>query len=293
MADFDLSSYPLPQAIEEISVEAIVDGHTARFVEEWNALRAERPELDLPEFNTTALESEETSILFETTSFRELLLRVRINEAVRANLLAFATGADLDHLAAFYGVVRMVGELDARLRVRVILEIRGRSTGGTAPRYEAVAMAASIRVKSARAYRLGRDPTVHVAIFAEDNEGVADAELLDTVRGALNAPAVRMVNDVLLVASAVFEVVNVSAQVWLLPTASDALVPELAAYLKQSWIETSSLGFDLTTSWIIGRLMASGVQRASVIAPAADVIAEPFRAISIGSVALQNMGRDF
>lgn len=293
MADFDLASYPKPEAIEEVSVELIIEGHKARFQEEWEALRAERPELNLPAFNTAGLASEETSILFEATSYRELLLRIRVNEAVRANLLAFATGADLDHLAAFYGVVRMVGEADARLRVRTILEIRGRSTGGTAPRYEAVAMAASIRVRSARAYRTGRDPTVHVAIYAEDNAGLADDALLGTVRQALNAPDVRMVNDIILVASAVFRVVDVAAEVWLLPTASDAVLPIIAAAVKTKWSTTSTLGFDLTTSWLIAALMQSGVQRVRLISPEGDVVADPFRAVSIGTVALANMGRDF
>lgn len=293
MVDFDLASYPKPEAIEEVSVEAISAGHKARFLEEWEALRAERPELSLPEFNTAGLESEETSVIFGATAQRELLLRIRVNEAVRANLLAFATGADLDHLAAFYGVVRMLGETDARLRLRTILEIRGRSTGGTAPRYEAVAMAASIRVRSARAYRAGRDPTVHVAIYAEDNEGLADEALLATVRESLNAPDVRMVNDTILVASAVFQIVDVAADIWLLPTASDAVVPLVAGSLKAAWSATSTLGFDLTTSWLISRLMQSGVQRVRLVSPDDDVVADPFRAVSIGAVVLTNMGRDF
>jgi phage-related baseplate assembly protein len=293
MADFDLASYPKPEAIEEVSAEVIIAGHKARFLEEWEALRAERPDLNLPAFNTAGLESEETSALFGATSYRELLLRIRVNEAVRANLLAFATGADLDHLAAFYGVVRMVGEADARLRVRTILEIRGRSTGGTAPRYEAVAMASSIRVRSARAYRAGRDPTVHVAIYAEDNAGLADEPLLATVRQALSAPDVRMVNDIILVASAVFQVVNVAAEVWLLPTASDAVLPVIAAAVKTKWSATSSLGFDLTSSWLIAALMQSGIQRVRLVTPESDVAADPFRAVSIGTVTLTNMGRDF
>lgn len=297
MADFDLASYPPPQAIEELSVETIIDGHISRFLTEWDALRAERPELSLPDFNTTALESEETRVLFEATAYRELLLRVRVNEAVRANLLAFATGADLDHLAAFYDVVRMTDgetvETDARLRLRVILEIRGRSTGGTAPRYQAVAMRASLRVANAAVYREGRDPTVHVAVYATDNAGVADGSLLATVTAALNDPAVRMVNDTISVRAAVFTVVDIAADVWLLPETPDSALVALESSLRASWAAETGLGFDLVHAWIGARLMRPGIQRVAVTAPAADVIAPPYQAISLGTVALTNKGRDF
>lgn len=293
MADFDLSSYPPPEAVEQISTDQIIEAHVARFVAEWEAFRAERPDLSLPEYNAQALESDVPRVLFGATSYRELLLRVRINEAVRANLLAYATGSDLDHLAAFYDVARLGGEEDARLRVRVILALRGRSTGGTAARYESIAMSASIRVRSVKVYRVGRDPTVRVAVYAADNGGIADEALLSIVAGALNDPAVKMVNDTISVQSAVFQVVDIEANVWLLPTAAETLIPALAVSIRAAWATESSLGFDLTKSWITAKLMQSGVYRVDIVAPAASVVADPFRAISIGAVTLHNAGRDF
>jgi phage-related baseplate assembly protein len=297
MAEFDFTTYPPPQAIEEIDADLIVSGHIAAFIREWDVMRAERPELNLPPFNAEQLESEETRVLFEATSYRELLMRVRVNESVRANLLAFATGADLDHLAAFYGVVRMVSgttrESDARLRLRVILEIQGRSTGGTAPRYRARAMASSLRVDNVEVYREGRNPTVHVAVFSTDNDGLADASLLSTVRAAVEAPDVRMVNDTLAVRAAVFEVVNIAADVWLLPSTPDTAIEALATGLRQAWADESGLGFDLNRAWIIARLMRGGVQKAEVAQPGSDVVALPYRAISLGTITLTNRGRGY
>ena len=54
-----------------------------------------------------------------------MLLRNRINIAARGQLLAYAAGTDLDHLAAFYGVERLAGEGDERLRLRIQLRIKG------------------------------------------------------------------------------------------------------------------------------------------------------------------------
>ena len=285
MADgtfFDLSSFPPPQAIEALDFEALL----ARFKAD---MSARMPDIA----PTLALESEPITKLGEAHSYVETLVRARVNDAVRANLLAFAKGSDLDHLAVFYDVFRMTGESDERLQLRVILNIQGRSTGGTAPRYRAKALEASLRVANAMVYRRGTDPTIHVAVYAADSGGAADAALLAQVEAALNADNVRMVNDTIEVRSAVFEVVNVAARVWLLPGAPDTLIDVLPQTLRDKWAAETGLGFDLTHAWLTARLMVPGVQRVEVTAPAADVIAPPERAISIGAITLTHMGRDY
>ena len=79
--------------------------------------------------------------MLEAAAYRETLLRARVNDAARANLLSFAATTDLDHLAGFYDVVRLDGETDAALRERVVLAIQGRSAAGPEERYAAVARA--------------------------------------------------------------------------------------------------------------------------------------------------------
>jgi len=55
-------------------------------------------------------ESDDVMTMIETDSYEEMLLRTRINNAVKARLLAFAKGSDLDHLGVtYYGVVRLEG----------------------------------------------------------------------------------------------------------------------------------------------------------------------------------------
>lgn len=48
-----------------------------------------------------------------------MLLRQRVNEAARAVMVAYAVGGDLEQIGANYGVGRLPGETDTRLRHRV------------------------------------------------------------------------------------------------------------------------------------------------------------------------------
>ncbi|MGE8942702.1 baseplate assembly protein [Leptospira interrogans] len=279
---FDLSSFPPPEAIEELGFATLFSAFKTNMI------------FRMPEISPVlALESEPMTKLGQTYCYLETLTRARVNDAVRANLLAFAAGSDLDHLAVFYDVVRLVGESDAALRRRTILTIQGRSTGGTVPRYRAIALGASVRVADAIVYRIGTDPTIHVAVYATDNDGLADAPLLDAVRNALANPASRMVNDTILVSSAVFQVVNVAANVWLLPEAPDALLDVLPTTLRDRWLAETGLGFDLTHSWLTARLMVPGIQRVDITSPAENVVAPPERVVSIGTITLTNMGRAY
>lgn len=278
----DLSSLAKPGVIETVDYESIVslmrDDMVARF-----------PAI----VGVIDLESEPARKLIEVFAYREMLLRARVNDAARANLLAFALGSDLDHLAAFYDVVRLPFEADDRLRARVVLAIRGRSTGGTEPRYRYVALSADIRVADAVVWRDGTSPVVRCAIYSTDNNGVPDAALLQAVREHMTASDVRMVNDTIVVTAAVQKVQNVTAALTLLPNTSETLVTEIASSLQSSWLAERGLGYDLTLSWLTAKLMRYGVYKVDITLPAADVIASPIEAISIGTVTLSVAGRDF
>ncbi len=287
----DLSTLPVPRVIEEVDFEAIVDRQVTKFKERWALTRAAHPELALPDYDVQMLETDPAVILNEAESFREILLRARINDAARANLLVFAAGTDLDHLAAFYGVERIAGEPDVRLRQRVVLAIQGRSTGGTVPRYKYVAMTASLQVADVKVYPIGRGPEVHVAVYSAAGDGVASPQLLALVSAALNDQAVRMVNDVIVVASAVQTVVNLAADVWLLPDTDEQVIEQMEAALRSGWALERALGRDLVQAWWVSRLMIGGVHKVAPLAPAGDVIANPYEAISIGTVDLQLKGR--
>ena len=281
----ELANLPLPVIIEQISYEARYAAFRTQLVALFAAAGID--------YDVEDLETDPAQILLQTASYSDLMLRQRINEAIRANLLAFANGSDLDHLAQFYDVERLTGEADPALRVRVVLAIRGRSTGGTEPRYRSAALGADPRVADAAVYTVGRDPTVHVAVFSTDNAGVADAELLAKVDAALQAPAVRMVNDRIVVAAASRVAMPVTANVWLLPETSAAIVEQMKAKLTAAWTAQMGLGRDVTRSWLIANLMIDGVQKVEILAPIADAVVPFNQAAALGLITLNTIGRAY
>lgn len=55
-------------------------------------------------------ESDDLMTMLEASAYEEMLLRTRINNAAKAQLLAFAKGSDLDHIGSTrYGVLRLEG----------------------------------------------------------------------------------------------------------------------------------------------------------------------------------------
>lgn len=281
----ELANLPAPVVINELSHEASSDLFIARLKAEFDAVGID--------YDVDMLETDPGVVLMQVAAYIDVNLRQRINEAIRANLLAFAYGGDLDHLAQFYDVARLPGENDEKLRVRVVLAIRGRSTGGTEPRYRAVALGADPRVADAAVYTVGKDPTVHVAVFSTDNSGVADPALLAKVDAALQNPAVRMVNDKIVVAGASRLHTNVTANVWLLPETSVAILDQMRAALVSAWNEAIVLGRDVTRSWLTAKLMLEGVQKVEIVAPASDVVMPFNQAAALGTLTLVNQGRAY
>ena len=284
----ELNGLPEPEIIETLDAEAIILRMRDELVSLFPLIE---PVIDL--------ESEPSRKLIETFAFAETIIRGRINDALRSNLLAYAQGTDLDNLAAFYDITRMVDaetsviETDDRFRERVVLAIRGRSTGGTEPRYRSIAMEADLNVREALAYTLGKDPTVYVSIFSVDNSGVPTPELIDVVQAALNASHVRMVNDQIVVVSAVEATIDIVAKVWLLPGADNEVIDNLPSTIAGLWDEANDLGLDMTISWLTAKMMQPGVQRVEIVSPSSDVIVDPNKALLIGAVNIQDQGRDF
>lgn len=281
----ELASLPPPTLIEELSYAARLAEFRSLLVGIFVAAGID--------YDVADLETDPAQILLQVGTYQDLLLRQRINEAVRANLLAFAVGGDLDHLAQFYDVGRLSGETDEALRRRIVLAIRGRSTGGTEPRYRSIALGADPRVADAAVYTVGRDPTVHVAIFSTDNAGVADLALIAAVNAALQAAAVRMVNDTIVVSGASRSLTPIVANVWLLPETSATILAQMQTSLTQAWASGIGLGRDVTRSWLISKLMLDGVQRVEIVSPATDVVMPFNEAAALGAITLNNMGRAY
>jgi phage-related baseplate assembly protein len=197
----------------------------------------------------------------------------------------------LDHRAAEYDVVRLPGETDERLRTRTWLTIAGRSPGGTEERYKAIALGVSLDVAETEIYRNGLGPQLEMAVLATNNNGVPDQALLDAVSDAVNVKKVALVGDTIRVVSAVKVEVNVTLDVWLLPTGDAALLDRLPGVILEAWAAESGIGFDLNPGWLTARALLAGVSRVVPTNPTEPIVAAKHEAISIQSVTIKDRGR--
>ena len=257
----DLTQLPPPEVVENLDFETILQVHRAD-------LLARYPEAAA----VIDLESEPLNKLLQSHAYRELLYRQRVNEAARAHLLAFATGADLDHKAAFYGLTRLAGESDERLRARVQLRIKSLAGNGTREAYELTAMTASQNVRDARATQPfpGR---VHLLLWCHD---AAQAEAtLATVLAAINADDGRPLGVPVTVALARARAINITAAIEREAGAPADLAQRLVVTLADALAAYARLGRDVPRSWITARLHTAQVASVRFPDPAAPAESTP------------------
>ena len=188
----NLSSLPDPAIIETLSFQSIFndlkDDFSTRFSE-----------------YTALVESDPAIKLLEVAAQREVILRQRVNDAFKATLLAFAAGADLDQLAAFYGLTRLTDETDATLRERTINRIQGSSTAGGAAWYRYQALTANNGVRDARVTSpaagevqvalLSKEKTNLLALGTSTSQLSADMVSLATFYGVSTGGSTGITND--------------------------------------------------------------------------------------------------
>lgn len=237
-----------------------------------------------------ALESEPVTKLLETATYLEILLRARINDAARANLLLYATDKDLDRLADFYGLVRLIAEKDMAFRARIILRIRASSTAGPAVHYRYHALSASPNISDVY-IDSPRAGLITIAVIGKD--GIDPSVLVDTVTDYINRPDIKVLTDTLQVKAATVKNITVDATIYMLPDTSTAVFDGLAAHLQSAVGSQLGLGRDLTKSWLIHTLHVAGVQRVVLNNPTTDIIIGNDQAARIDTVNLTLGGRDY
>ncbi|PJT19915.1 baseplate J protein [Ochrobactrum sp. 30A/1000/2015] len=285
MSTFDFSTLPPPEVIKTFYFEAILAERMADL-----RLRLADAGID---YDVGHLETDILKVVHLADSMREVTLRTAINDAAMANLLAFALGGDLDHLAHFYDVERLVGETDNALRDRTVLAIKARSPGGSEWWYAAAAKRADVRIRSVKVYREAFWPIIHIAVLSSASGGIPDQAMLDAVTAEVMSDRVRLLNDTLIVEPAVATGTDIDADIWLLPDAAFGLMDVLPEILRQAWQAEAGIGFDLEPSWIEARLHVAGVKRVHVRSPSAPVIASAGVALTPGAIKLNYMGRDY
>lgn len=281
MTTLDHGTLPPPDIVEALDYETLYAARRARLIELY-------PEDQREAITATlALESEPITKLLQESAYRELLLRQRINEAARANLIQYATGADLDQLAAFYELVRLPDEPDERFRLRLQLAIAALAGNGTAQHYRGRALGASQDVVDA-AVMQPRPGAVHVAVWLAD--GADEAAVLALVDAALTDPARKVLGVVVTASVARRRVVDITARVRRTAAAPVDLAARLAAEFAGVFNAAAALGAAIPRSWLIARLHVEGVAAVELLAPTADVALEPDEYPAAGAVVILDGG---
>ena len=265
----DLSMLPPPSIIEELDFEALLAARRADLVERYPAAA-----------DVIVLESEPLNKLLEESAYRELILRQRINEAARGVMLAFAGGADLQHLAALFGVQQQAGEADDALRLRTQQSLYRLSVAGPTEAYASHARAAAPYIKDV-AVTSPTPGTVLLTLLSAIGNGAASSEQITAVNAALSADTVRPICDTVLVQSAAIIDYGVEAVLETLGGPSAEAVRAAAQEAAERYVrDAHQIGNAVTRSGLYAALRQPGVTRVTLITPAqpagdSDILVQP------------------
>ncbi|TIH12742.1 baseplate assembly protein [Marinifilum sp. JC120] len=272
----DMSKVPVPDAVEVLDVETIIQETIADY-------RAEYPEY------TAVLESDPIMALLQTVAYRAINHRQRVNDGVRACMVATALGADLDNLGALAPVVRKMldpGDPDAsppvaptyekddEFRARVQLAPESFSVAGPSGGYEFYALTVpAVRGAAALGPEDGTEAGhVDVYVLSREGNGVPDSEILTAVDSVVNDREIRPLTDHVTIKAAEIVDYSVEARLYIQSGPAPAAVVETARKAVSEFVTARHvLGGAVSLSGIYAALHVEGVARVELISPVADI----------------------
>ncbi|HII3737127.1 baseplate assembly protein [Pasteurella multocida] len=277
----DLSKLEKPKVIEDLSFENLLAQRKKAFIELYS--EEERPFWQA----RLALESEPITKLLQENCYLQMLERQRINNAAHATMLAYATGADLDVIAANFNVERLliqaenndvtpkipaIYEDDTALRLRAQLAFEGLSVAG--PRSAYVFHALSSHPQVADVSVVSPQPAnVTITILSREERGTASEDVLNAVRKHLNDENIRPIGDRVTVQSATIQEYKITAKLHIYRGPEYEPIKQTALQnLKKYTEEKHRLGRDISLSGIYAALHIEGVQRVELTQPTQDIV---------------------
>lgn len=270
----DLSALPFPDVLATLDFEA-----------ELAACKADLISRDPALASVLGFESEPLVKLLQTFAYRLLLKTGEINRQAKALMLAYAAGADLDHIAATRGVYRLqiqpenplatppteaVYESDDALRYRVQLAPE-KAAAGSEGCYLYWALGADGDVRN-----IGLDtPTPgFVDVWVQSHShAVAPQALLDAVTTALTPQERRPFTDHVSVKAATPVDWQLDATLILFPGFDTDVVLTNASAAADRYIAlVNGLGYDVVPSGLYAALHQQGVQRVLLNSPIAQLV---------------------
>lgn len=301
MATIDLSQLPAPNVVEVLDYESVLSERKTTLLSLCDESQRDAVA------RTLQLESEPLTKLLEESAYREIIWRQRVNKAARANMLAYATGSDLDNLGANYNILRLVIaptdetvippvpailESDSDFRVRIQQAFEGLSVAGSVGSYQFHGRSADGRVADVSV--VSPSPaSVTISVLSREGNGAASQELTDIVYLALNAEDVRPVADRVTVQSAKIVTYEINAVLYLYPGPEVEPVRQAAEDKLKAYISAQHrLGRDIRRSAIYAALHVEGVQRVELAQPVADIVLDETQASYCSDYTLTVGGAD-
>ncbi|MDE8034641.1 baseplate J/gp47 family protein [Actinobacillus equuli subsp. equuli] len=277
----DLSKLPAPQVLEELDYEQLLAERKAKFIsfypDEEQPIIAARLEL----------ESEPIVKLLEENCYLQLLERQRINNAAKATMLAYATGTDLDVIAANFNVQRLVIqeedlsatppqleilESDEDFRLRIQLKFESLSSAGPRKAYSFYALSADGKIGDVSIY--SPEPAhVDVILLNRQGKGEVTQEIINKVANILNDEEIRPIADRVSVKSVAVVDYQIEATLYLFKgPQTEPIKQEAQANINKLINKNKRIGRDITQSAIHHALKVEGVQNVKINKPSADIV---------------------
>lgn len=260
----DMSKIPTPDAVEPLDFETIRARRIARYCQ-------------LKEIDVADLSDNDPDVMrIEEQSYNELLLRARINDSIRATMLASAKGAGLDDLAKdpLYGggtdheLKRLVldpgdptavppvpptMELDDAFRARLQLAPQALSVAGPEGAYKVIAMGAHPDVVDVDV----TSPSP-CEILVQVLHNSSDPDIITKVYAALSPKNVRPIGDRVTVEAAVRETSSAHVRVYV----SDG--PDLSVLQAAAQARANSIVLPLAAKVLSGAKFMEGDSEAVI-----------------------------
>jgi phage-related baseplate assembly protein len=276
----NLSQLPPPQVVETLSFETIRAEIIADFI-------ARQEEAGQP--YTAVVEGDPAYKMAEASAYREMIVRARINESAKAVMLAYAKGADLDNIGANANVFRLtvqeadattipptplIMESDEDFRARIQLAPEAITTAGSEGSYQYHTRSADGKIKDVQVVS-PLPGQVLIYISNREGNGSATLDMIANATAALSKLTVRPLTDQVTVMSAAPINYAITAQLQIYEGPDPAVVLSAAQAAVLAYTENQKkIGYDVTTSGIIGALQQPGVHKVTLTAPVSDVVVD-------------------
>lgn len=233
MSIIDYASLPEPSVKEALDYETELADKKALLQERFESWDAD-------------VESDPALKLLEVSAYDAVIERQRVNDAAVAVMLPWATGDDLDNLAAIFNKTRNTitdddgeetEESDSAFKERILGSWAELTNAGTPDSYTAHAKNADEGVKDAKAECAGGG-LVTTYLLSYDDNGTASDTLIATVQDYLDSDDIRQLCSTNTVTSAAIEEYSITAELEIADTAIESTVLAEAEENVQAYVDS-------------------------------------------------------